>query len=76
MVQLKASYLELKGTNYEIGQKLGRIIADIKPLKAFHISGWHQFDEEEARFAKELFDRWCPGLNEELRGFADAFDHL
>ncbi len=71
-MKLAANYLELKGTNYEIGQKLGRIIAGIGLRKAFHTSGWHQFEENDARSARELFGRWCPGLNEELQGFADA----
>ncbi len=72
MMKLAANYLELKGTNFEIGQKLGRIIAGIGPGKAFHTSGWHQFEENDARSARELFGRWCPGLNEELQGFADV----
>lgn len=71
-MKLTANYLELKGTNYEIGQKLGHIIAGIGPVKAFHTSGWHQFDQDDTRFARELFGRWCPGLNEELQGFADV----
>ncbi len=72
MIHIKASYLELRGTNYEIGQKLGQITAGIPPLKALQTSGWHQFDAQDASLAKELFDRWCPGLNEEIQGYADA----
>jgi predicted choloylglycine hydrolase len=72
MTHVKASYLELKGTYYEIGQKLGQITASIPPLKTFLTSGWHQFNSQDAALAKELFDRWCPGLNEEIQGFADA----
>ncbi|MGZ7290985.1 hypothetical protein ACXWQP_09405, partial [Streptococcus pyogenes] len=54
----------------EIGQALGRIAASIPPMKNYYTSGYENFGEAEARQAKTLFDRWCPGLNEELSGFA------
>lgn len=64
--------MELAGSSYEIGKKLGEITASIPPLKAVHTAGFPEFDEAEVEEAKALFDRWCPGLNEELSGFADA----
>lgn len=73
-MQEHANYLELKGNNYEIGKKLGQIAAQIPPLRAFQTSGWNRFDPQDASLAKAMFDRWCPGLNEEIQGFADALD--
>lgn len=71
MEKTKVRYLELQGTNYEIGYKLGKIAQDIPQLKAAQTSGL-MLNAQDAALARELFDRWCPGLNEEIRGFADA----
>ena len=70
MKSITTRTLELKGSSYEIGQALGRIAASIPPMKNYYTSGYENFGEAEARQAKTLFDRWCPGLNEELSGFA------
>lgn len=69
---IHSTNLQLKGTNYEIGKKIGEMTLQIPPLKECMTSGLEGFDEEETALAKELFDRWCPGLNEEIKGYADA----
>lgn len=71
-MKLQAHTVELAGTSYEIGQKLGQIVGAAAPLRAMHIGGMPGFGEEETKQAMELFARWCPGLEEELAGFADA----
>jgi len=71
MQQAEAKYLELIGSNYEIGYTLGKMGNCIPPLKKFLTSG-SGFDVKAASLAEGLFDRWCPGLNEEIRGLADA----
>ncbi|MBN1535127.1 MAG: hypothetical protein JW908_00240 [Anaerolineales bacterium] len=72
MIQLKASYMELMGSSYEIGNKLGQIINNNLPQKALQTSGGKHFKADDMSHARTLFDRWCPGLNEEIQGFADA----
>lgn len=62
--------VELKGSSYEIGVKLARLLPE--QLKKFLVSGFKGFDETQVKKAIELFDIWCPGLNEELKGFADT----
>ena len=69
MKSITTRTLELKGSSYEIGQALGRIAASIPPMKNYYTSGYENFGEAEARQAKTLFDRWCPGLNEDLSVF-------
>lgn len=64
--------LQFKGSNYEIGKKIGEMTSQIPQLRAFMTSGTQGFDEGETALAKELFNRWCPGLNEEIQGYADA----
>lgn len=72
MKTLQARTLSLAGSSYEIGQRLGKITASVPPLLAVHTSGSPDFDAAGLRNAIALFDRWCPGLAEELAGFADA----
>lgn len=66
--------MELSGNSYEIGTALGKMTAAFPPQVEMHTSGYKGFDDMELKEAQELFDRWCPGLNEELRGFADALE--
>lgn len=70
MYRAEARYLELKGTSYEIGSAVGNMIAGAPGLKAAMAAGG--LDDGDAALARSLFDRWCPGLNEEILGLADA----
>ncbi|MCM3702558.1 C45 family peptidase [Paenibacillus macerans] len=74
MIKKQAFTVELRGTNYEIGWGFGEFTKGNPALRAVHTAGFDHFDEAEAKQAAELFDRWCPGLAEELRGFADALE--
>jgi len=71
-MKIKTRTIELSGSNYEIGTALGKLTACIPFLKDHHTSGFKGFGDEEVKNAAALFSRWCPGLNEELQGFADA----
>ena len=71
MQTLNASTLSLSGSSYDIGFRLGKTAAAKSPLKAVHSSGV-PLGKEDASLAQSLFDEWCPGLNEEIHGFADA----
>lgn len=64
--------MELTGSSYEIGRRLGEMTASIPQLKAVHTAGCPGYDETMVKEAGAMFDRWCPGLREELEGFADA----
>lgn len=63
--------MELKGSSYEIGRTLGRLISPVLPLKKAYTAGFDGFGSQEIREAEKLFGDWCPGLSEELFGFAD-----
>ena len=60
--------MELAGSNYEIGRKLGEIVAGVPQLRALHTAVYPGSGEEKAKEAMALFERWCPGFNEELSG--------
>jgi|GEM_PF-96547 len=70
MKQASANFFELKGTNYEIGKQLGYMVLDNPYLKEIFISSSNTV-EKDKKHTYELFDKYCPGLNEELQGFAD-----
>ncbi len=72
MKTMQANTINLSGSSYEIGFALGQVYANIPPLMAMHIQGMAGFGDEHVKEAANLFDRWCPGLTEELHGFADA----
>ncbi|HOR84857.1 MAG TPA: C45 family autoproteolytic acyltransferase/hydrolase [Bacillota bacterium] len=74
MLTIQTHTMELAGTNYEIGYQLGRITEKIPPLRKTHTSSIEGFGPQQADEAAKLFDRWCPGLTEELCGFADALE--
>lgn len=74
MITIPTRTLELTGTNYEIGFQLGTMTAANPMLKKVHTGGMEGFGKQQAAEAKELFNRWCPGLAEELQGFADALE--
>ena len=74
MQNMQAHTMNLEGTSYEIGCALGRMTAGIPPLRANATGGMEGFGPAQADEAIALFDRWCPGLTEELRGFADTLD--
>lgn len=72
MQTIQTHTMSLAGSSYEIGYGLGKITASIPPLKALHTGGMEGFGKTQVEEAVQLFDRWCPGLTEELTGFADA----
>lgn len=72
MKTIQTHTLDLAGTSYEIGQQLGRIAAAAPGLSALHTQRLDGFGPAQVDEARRMFARWCPGLNEELDGFADA----
>ncbi|EQG76435.1 hypothetical protein QKA_3085 [Clostridioides difficile DA00165] len=68
METLEVRNIELSGTNYEIGYRLGELVANMPEIIEGQINKSNLVSEEMI----ELFDKYCPGLNEELQGFADA----
>ncbi|MDL2229085.1 C45 family peptidase [Treponema sp. OttesenSCG-928-L16] len=74
MISIPVHTMELSGTSYEIGFRLGKMAGSVPPLKKLHTGGLEGFGKEQAADAAVLFRRWCPGLEEELIGFADALE--
>ncbi len=72
METLKTHTLELSGSSYEIGRQSGARIKRFPGLVELHTKQKSAFSSRDAREAMLLFDRWCPGLTEELAGCADV----
>lgn len=72
MPTIQTHTLSLSGTSYEVGLQLGHVIRQDSALLSNHTAGMSGFGPAQVAEAAALFDRWCPGLNEELAGLADA----
>ena len=65
--------LELSGSSYEAGRLLGgSCLASVPSLKK-RLRRFPRLRPDAVNQASQCFSRWCPGLNEELAGFADAW---
>ncbi|MFQ6862647.1 MAG: C45 family autoproteolytic acyltransferase/hydrolase [Beduini sp.] len=71
-ISIEARTIHLNGTSYEAGYQLGKIIKEKPLLKERYILKERTVDMMRIEEENELFDRWCPGLCEEIKGFADA----
>lgn len=74
MITIPTHTIALEGTSYEIGFQLGKMTSTILPLMELHTGGMEGFGKQQVAEARALFNRWCPGLTDELTGFADALN--
>ena len=67
----QAQHIILKGSNYEVGRAMGSYCASIPELvNAMKATDFFLSKQEEEQMYK-LFDKFCPGINEEIEGFAE-----
>ena len=74
MKNVFAYTMNLEGTNYEAGYQMGKIVGESQTLTALHTQHVTGFGTNEWKEAEAMFKRWCPGLTEEMEGFADALN--
>jgi predicted choloylglycine hydrolase len=67
MQKISTAYYELEGTYYEIGRQMVRLL----DKETLHMTPFEIFTEEEINNALALYDKHCPGITDELRGFSD-----
>lgn len=73
--ELLFHHVVLEGSAYEIGRAQGEACRDNPDLLRFMTSPMPDMPPmTERRFEEitQFFDRYCPGANEEIQGFADA----
>ncbi len=68
MEQKQAYHILLEGSSYEIGKKLGQMSIGIPGM----VLNEDAFSKEEESKVYKLFDEFCPGINEEIEGFAEV----
>ena len=68
MKTVTVGYFELKGTHYEVGYQLGELLGK----KRMVLNKRAVFTEEQVTVAMKLYGAYCPGLCDEMRGYADA----
>ncbi len=73
-MKTKAYYMNLAGSNYEVGKKLGTIAKTLPDGGESYKIPKTIFSKEESCEISRLFDEFCPGINEETQGFADALE--
>lgn len=73
MMTLPAYFSFLEGSNYEIGRKQGEEIKNNHNALRTILSNQPIY-ELDLKEKKERIDEYCPGLNEEIQGFADALN--
>ena len=72
--ELVFTHAVLEGTPYEVGLLQGKEIKDCPQAVDFFTSGEGVFSDLEFAGVIDLFDDFCPGLNEEIEGFADSLE--
>lgn len=75
MTQPQETYFHhvvLKGAPYQIGRMQGEAIKDIPGFIDFMRSGAGRFSAEQFQKISAEMERFSPGINEEIRGMADA----
>lgn len=74
MEKATVNFYRLTGSNYEIGYQLGKKMMINPQLIKMQKSDANIFNDAQIVQMKEMFDRYCPGLSDELQGFAAAID--
>ena len=71
MLTIQTRTIEVSGTHYEIGYQLGKMIETNLLLKSKYIVK-PEMTLYQIQETNQLLDKWCPGLTDEINGFADA----
>ncbi|GAK56006.1 choloylglycine hydrolase [Candidatus Vecturithrix granuli] len=72
--QITFQHIVLEGSAYEVGRLQGEIIKNVPEARKFYCSGKGKFAPQEFVRILKLFEQFCPGLQEELNGFADSLE--
>ncbi len=72
MYETKAYHIQLQGSNYEVGTMLGNMVLNVLGLADKLCSKEAAYTMEEEKKMYGLFQEFCPGINEEIAGFADT----
>lgn len=74
MRETKEYFKNYIGTNYEVGIKIGEWVKKNPPLMAKIMLPKDIYPENKYREIKNILATFCPGINEEIKGFASALE--
>ena len=72
MKQTTMTLKNFEGTSYEVGRQIGQWAMTRPDLLQRFIMGPDTYPAAKRAEIEGLLDRYCPGVNEEIQGFADA----
>lgn len=72
MENVTINFYELIGNSFEIGQQLGQNAMDRPQFLQMQKSDANIFSDAQVAQMNEMFNCYCPGLSDELKGFAEA----
>ncbi|MHA1503073.1 MAG: C45 family autoproteolytic acyltransferase/hydrolase [Candidatus Heimdallarchaeota archaeon] len=75
MLNKKYQYIVLEGTSYEVGKQQAELIKDIRPLVQWMLTGKSSYKKQgftDFEVLQNYFEEFCPGITDELQGFADG----
>jgi predicted choloylglycine hydrolase len=70
--QVMFQHVTLKGDAYQIGKTQANVLRCIPGFPEFLRSGAGKFSAQQFKQISAQMDRFCPGLNAEIRGLADG----
>jgi predicted choloylglycine hydrolase len=70
-MERQVNHLLLEGSSRDVGRTLGKICSSIPGFKEFVRAREQFITKQELPQMLRLFDEFCPGLNEEIEGFAE-----
>lgn len=71
---VEAYFVTLQGTDYAMGRAQAEMVRRSPGWLQFFRSAPDVMNEEQFKGLASLFERYCPGLNEELQGMADGIE--
>lgn len=72
MEKAKVYFKNFTGTSYEAGTQIGEWILSVPELLQRALIPPEAYPHDKFVQIMELLDHYCPGINEEIRGFADT----
>jgi predicted choloylglycine hydrolase len=66
------SHVTLRGSAYEVGKAQGEAMRQFPQAADFFRSGLEANKQGDFDSTLKMFDRYCPGINDEIKGFADG----
>ncbi|MBU3187481.1 C45 family autoproteolytic acyltransferase/hydolase [Clostridium estertheticum] len=72
MKEITAYFKKFEGTSYEVGIQIGQWVLAHSTMIDMALLSPDTYPQDKLLAITELLDKYCSGINEEIRGFADT----